>query len=1094
MAELPPRFTRYSAEQGLSQAAVRAVCQDETGFLWIGTEDGLNRFDGYGFTVFRNEPHDAESLPDNLINALAPGKGGHLWVGTADRGLARLDAKTLRFERFASDPKRPDSLPPGPVLAVREDKKGRLWVSVLQRGLVRLDPGSTSFQAVSYRQGDAGRPAPPVLSIAEDASGALWLATAGEGVVRLDPETGAIRRWRHDPAAARSLVDDRVLSLLVDRAGNVWAGTVGGISRIDASKSEGSEGVTSWRREGDAGSAGNPSAFPSQVARSLTQDSQGRIWIGTEAGLVRFDPAPGRFSTLRNVPDDPGSLPSDRILVVLADRAGLLWAGLDAAGLAVTDLSPTAFRTYRRDAARPDGLTGRIVRGVHEGPGGKVWVSFAGGGLDLLDPSTGKVRSWRGDPAHPEGLSSDDVYAVLEDPSGAAWIGTLGGGLDRLDPTTGRFDHWRASGAPTGLPSDFLRVLLRDAHGDLWIGTGLSGLARYSEKTGTFVQFHSDPNDPASLSSEVVRALHEGPTGTIWVGTELGVNRLEQDGRSFQRFLADPTKPDTAGISRVYGIHEDASGIVWVGTPRGLARLDPRDGSVRRFRARDGLPNETVYSILPDGRGNLWVSTNRGISRVTPGPEGTSATFRNFDALDGLQSDEFNAAAHFRGPTGTLWFGGIAGLTGFDPAEIRDDPFVPPVSILAFQKLGRVLPRAEGIAAGMVTLHHDEGFFSVEFAALAFRAAAKNRYAWKLEGLDQDWVDGGTRRWAYYTSVPPGDYVFRVKAANKDGIWNETGASLRIVVLPPWWRTRPALALWSLFAVAGLFAVDRSQRRRIVAEERKRSRLVEAELRAQAAEAQAKAVQSESERQSHELEEARALQLSLLPRELPRVPGVSLAALVRTASEVGGDTYDFVLGPGGALSVVVGDATGHGLKAGTVVSVVKGLFRGNPFPEDLPAFLDQCGRVLSDLRLPRLHMALALMVLRGRHVTFCSAGMPPAWVFRAGSGEVEEILLPSAPLGALLGAARSERTFVLDAGDVVLLSSDGLAESPGAGGEPLGYERARELFRKSAVLPPEEAAEAISRAEEAWRAGAARTDDLTLVVLRKERDEKAPRR
>lgn len=1072
-----PSFRHVSLEQGLSQAAVLALAQDGAGFLWVATQDGLNRFDGYGFTTLRHDPEDPNSLPDNNVMSLARGRGDVLWAGGVDRGLARLDLTTLRATRFLPEPARRGGLPAGLIGALLEDRSGTLWASVLGVGLARLPSGSTDFELLQPDPKEPSSfPSANVVALAEDADGAVWAATGGSGLLKLDALTArVVARYDANAASGRPALADVVADVAIDRAGNVWAGLRGAVARLDPRSGD----VTVWRNE-----PADASSFPARFARRLSEDRDGAIWIATDEGLVRLDPATGRLTRHRHDPSDGRSLPSDRVSVVLADRSGLLWLGLDGSGLAVLDLAPTPFRTIRRDQGRADGLTAPIVRGVFEGAGGTLWLGLSGGGLNALDPQTGRARAWRaGEGAR--ALSLDDVWNVVEDEQGIVWAATLGGGLNRVDPKTGLVRRFRSdSSDPATLSSDNLRTVLLGRDGYLWIGTAGGGLCRFDRASGQVLRFANDPDDPSSLSHDVVRAVHEGASGALWVGTDRGLNRLDRQTGRFTRFLDDPFRPEAAGIARVYGVHEDGAGLVWLGTPRGLVRLDPRTGSVRRFREADGLPNDTVYSILPDGAGSLWVSTNRGLSRVTPAPDGGSATFRSFDAADGLQSDEFNGGAFHRGPSGTLWFGGIAGVTGVVPEEVEDDPFAPPVALLSFSRLGSRLPASDW-AGGRVTVGPGEGFFSVEFAALSFRAAAKSTYRWRLEGLDPGWVEGGTRRRADYTAVPPGEYLFRVRAANKDGVWNEEGASLSIVVLPPWWRTREALSLWVLLAVGGAWGLRRWEKSRFLAKERQRSHLVEAELRARAAEAQARAVQAESERKTAELEEARALQLSLLPRELPVVPGLAVAALVRTASEVGGDTWDYAVGPGGALALVVGDATGHGLKAGTIVSVMKGLFRGNPFPADLGAFLDRSGRVLRDLGLARLHMALAVLVVRDGEATLASAGMPPAFVHRARTGAVEEVLVPGAPLGALLDAPHTETSFSLEPGDTVLLSSDGLAESPSTSGEPLGYGRSRELFRAAATLPLDELVERVAREEEAWRGDSPRQDDLTLVALRR---------
>ena len=1074
--EPPILFRHISLEQGLSQASVQAVVQDEQGFLWIGTQDGLNRYDGYGFTVFRNDPLDPASIPDNGIACLAPGRGGALWIGTTDRGVARLDLSTLAFRRYPPEPGRSGGFPAATVTAILEDRAGRLWVGTGGSGLLRLGADGRSFEPVPLDPGaSGGQPVRGISDLAEDPSGALWVGTFGRGVLKLHPADGRVLdAFEGDPATP----GDRSLAfsadLLVDRAGRVWAGARSPV-RIDPASR-----TVKVYPPGPA-----PSAFPARGLRGLAEDASGRIWFATIDGAVRLDPATSLFTTFGNRPDDASSLPSNLVANVFVDRSGLLWAGLDGSGLALGDLLGSPFRTYRYTPGHADGITAPIVRGVHEARDGTIWLGLAAGGLNAIDPATGRVRAFRAGPG-PTGLSSDDVWSVTTDEDGIVWAGTLGFGLNRLDPRTGRVRVFRSSPGDAGLAPNRIRFVLTGRDGTIWIGTGGDGLWSFDRKAERFACFRNDPKDPGSLPHDVVRAVHEGPTGTIWVGTDGGIARLDTAAGRFTRFLDDPASPQTAGIARFYGLWESADGVVWAGTPRGVVRLDPATGAVTRFRQADGLPNDSVYSVLGDDGGSLWVSTNRGLTRLTPSADGRSATFRTFDARDGLQSDEFNGGAFHRGPAGTLWFGGIVGVTGVRPSEVKVDPFAPPVALLSFSRLGRKLPASDWLPSRSVVLGPNEGFFSVEFTALSFRAAAKNRYAWKLEGLQDEWVEAGTRRRADYTSVPPGSYLFRVKAANEDGVWNEEGASLRVVVRPPWWKTPAATSAWVLLLLGGGLVVFRAEKRRIVGKERERSQLVEAELRAQAAEAQARAVQAEADRKTAELEEARAMQLSLLPRETPRLPGLTVAAIARTATEVGGDTWDWAVGPDGALALVIGDATGHGVRAGTVVSVMKGLFRGDPAPADLGAFLDRGGRVLRDLGLARLHMALALLVVKDGRTTFASAGMPPAWVFRAATGAIDEVLVPGAPLGALVETPHASVSFRLDPGDAVLLSSDGLAESPGSGGEPLGYERARELFREAAPLPPEEALALLSLREEEWRGARPREDDLTLVLVRRE--------
>ncbi len=1068
-------FSHISLEQGLSQSSISAIAQDQTGFLWFGTQDGLDRFDGTAFTVFRNDPGAPESISDNIVLALANGAGDVLWIGTADGGLNRFDPVTETFRRYRHDPSDPTSLGEDRVLAVAEDAAGALWIGTATAGLDRLGTDG----AFTHRRHDSNDPASlppgPVVAVLPTATGDVWVATP-VALTRLDAGTGRFARYP-PPGTVRGSLPGPPTTLFEDAAGTLWVGTAAGLVRYDPA-SDAFETID----------LGTPSDTPgARAVTAIREDGAGRIWVGTFAGgLHLLEPGSGRRASWRYDPGDARSLSSDAVRAIHVDRSGLVWVGVDAGGINVYDPDTEVFGHLRPGPGETGRLSGRVVRAVAEAPDGALWIGVDGGGLDRVDRATGAVEVFRNDPDDPRSLANDSVFAVVVGRGGTVWAGTLGGGVNRLE-RDGGFTHIRhRSDDPASISSNAVRALLEDRRGRLWVGT-VAGLDRI-DGTGTVHHFRHDPADASTLSHDTIRCLHEARDGTIWVGTEAGLNALDPTTGRCIRYVHDPARPNSLSAGRIMSVWEDPDGIVWVGTVLGLNRVDPTTGAVRSFRRADGLPNDMVYGVLGDRDGALWISTNRGLARIVPGADGavTPAGIRTFDRRDGLQSDEFNGAACFATPSGELLFGGVNGVSTFFPDRVPRRSYVPPVVLTGFRRLGE--PVWFGTAVRYVDeieLRHDQNFFSFEFAALGFRDPGGIRCGYILEGFDTDWTDAGARRMAGYTNVRPGAYTFRVRAASRDGVWSGDLASIRVTVRPPWWLTGWAYLAYLIIGAVALAATATGHRTLVLARERKRARLVEAELRAQTAEAQSRALEAEHQRKSHELEAARRLQLSMLPRDLPRLAELDVAAYMDTATEVGGDYYDLKVGADGSVCVVVGDATGHGLQAGIMVSVMKGLFAAAAVRPDPGAFLSRSDEVFRELRVGRLHMALSVLHVDAGRAVLASAGMPPAYVYRADDGRVDEILLPAPPLGTSMKAAFPEQPLGLGPGDTVLLLSDGLPETLDRDGRPFDYPGVRAALARVGGRSPQEIVDELVAAGDSWRGDAPLRDDVTLVVLRR---------
>ncbi|MGD8623464.1 MAG: two-component regulator propeller domain-containing protein [Anaerolineae bacterium] len=800
-------FQRISLAQGLSQSVVTAIQRDELGFMWFGTQDGLNRYDGYEFVVYKHDPAEANSLANNFVSALLYDPDGTLWIGTNGGGLDRFDPRTGQFTHYRQDPADPDSLAHNVVETLLRDQEGNLWVGT-GGGLDRFDAEKGHFVHY-YDKWDSGGGLDhsKVNVVYQDRAGNLWVGTDGGGLDRLDPETGAWLRYHHDPADPSSLAYDDVQSLDESVDGALWVGTEGGgLDRFDPET-----GKFSHYRHDEA----DPSSLAHDAVSAILQDRAGVLWVGTDGGgLDRFDPETDTFVHHRYDLADPTSLSSDAIWTLYEDVDGALWAGTFGGGVNRLDGQGKKFALYQADPDKANSLSSNGIWSVYQDADGTLWVGTHDGGLNRLDPQTDVWHHYRHDPDNPASLASDTVWSILRDGAGRLWLGT-GEGLDRFEEGTGTFVHY-------DMPPAF--VIYQDRQGLLWFGTWGGGLGWADpdllaevEQTakGEGVAFYQhDPDDPASLGGDSVVTIHQDRDGALWIGTfGRGLDRLNdpQSGR-FMHYRHDPDDPASLSSDSVLSIHRDRDGVLWVATVGGgLNRFDAETETFHHYFEKDGLANDTVYGILEDelpaeeGGPSLWLSTNRGLSRL--GLE--DGTFRNYDVDDGLQSNEFNQGAYHRGPTGRIFVGGINGLSAFHPAQVKDNPAIPPVVLTALTQGGEAVAAGEAVEyLETLTLHWPHNFFEFEVAALDYAQAEKSRYAYMLEGFDEDWIEGGTRRFGRYTNLPGGTYTLRIKGSNGDGVWNEAGRVLTVEVVPPLWATwwfRGGLALLLVGTAIGVY-------------------------------------------------------------------------------------------------------------------------------------------------------------------------------------------------------------------------------------------------------------------------------------------------
>ena len=803
----PMYFEHLTMREGLSQSTVMSILQDSQGYLWLATENGLDRYDGYGIREYRRTRAPQGGLASDYVWKIAEDAGGDLWLATVDGGVARWDRRTDRFQLFRHDVHDPRSLASDSVRTLLIDASQRIWVATFDRGLDVLDPRSGHARHYRARPGDArALPSDAVYALYQDRANRIWVGTEA-GLVRYDPSSDAFvsPSSRGGPSRAGAL---RVRALEEDHTGALWIGTYGGgLARLD--------------REGELQLFHHDSHDPGSLSNdhvwAILEDNAQRLWIATADGLDLFDRRGGRFVRYGKDAGDPQSLGDSDVMSLYQDRGGVLWVGTRHNGASHWNPQSWQLGHYRSDAFRDTEVMAFADDGL-----GTVWVGTKGAGLVEIDTRSGHERHFaRG--TGPFSLTDDRVMALLYDGNGVLWIGTMFAGLERLDLRSGTVREYHSSPADRStLPANGIMALYEDRAGTLWVGTYGGGLASLDRQSGRFTRYAYGRDDASGLSSAAASALAEDARGNLWIGTaDGGLNLLDRQSGRFYHYRRDDRDAHSLSDDAVYALHTDRHGDLWVGTAGGLDRVVEGAGTppAVRFESFPSAlgPSEGVYGIETDPEDRLWLSTNRGLIRFDPR---THSTW-HFHEVHGLQGEDFTINAHHASTDGTLFFGGDNGFNAFAPEAVTLGGAPPRVVLTGAAKLNQPLPQGELPGPQRpLRLSYDDKLVSFEFAALDFTSPADNHYAYRLEGFDSGWIDAGPLHRATYTNLDPGDYVFRVRAANAAGTWNEAGLSIPVHVAPPPWATRAAKIIYGLLGLAALTILWRSQQQRRARQQR----------------------------------------------------------------------------------------------------------------------------------------------------------------------------------------------------------------------------------------------------------------------------------
>lgn len=798
-------FDHLTIEDGLSENSVICIFQDSRGFLWFGSGDGLNRYDGYQFKIYKNDLADPHTIGSNYILAIHEDRQGEMWVGTWLGGLNRYNRETETFTRFTNDPADSNSLSDNSALSILEDSNGTLWVGTIRSGLNRFDRERETFHSYQH---DSANPnslsSNIVTTILEGAEGVFWIGTGSRGLNRFDSKTEIFTRYPIRSGNPTGLSHHAITGIVKDPldAEVLWIGTRGGgINRFHIP----TEKFQHFRHD-----PGNSASLSNDLIYSLFIDSQHQLWAGTfGGGLNRLSDDRTQFINYQSDPGNAASISDNKVISIAEDHAGNLWFGTHKVGINKLSRQLNQFKHYyQRSDGGNEGLCNNLITAIYEDAAGTLWIGTEGG-LNRYDRSSGKFSFFFHEANRAASISHNWASAIFEDSQGNFWVGTYGGGLNLLDRSTNIFRHFRGNPNDATTISGNRVLSITESGGALWIGIRGGGLNRYDFTSKKFRHYMPDPENKNSISDIAIRHVYPDRKGILWLAANNGLNRFDPETETFTHFTHQADSLNSLSDNRILFTFEDSRKLLWIGTMNGLNKFERETGKFTRYSDKDGLPNNVVYGALEDGQGNLWLSTNRGLSRFHP----QTATFTNYDYSDGLQSNEFNVGAVYQNAAGEMFFGGYNGLNVFHPDSIKANPHIPPVVLTDFRILNKSVEIAENsvlkksiLETPGINLSYHDKVFSFEFAALDFTASEKNQYAYKLEGFDDDWTHVGNRRFAGYTNLDPGNYRFRVKGANNSGVWNETGTGIDIYIAPPFWMTW-WFRLLAVLSILGLFAL-----------------------------------------------------------------------------------------------------------------------------------------------------------------------------------------------------------------------------------------------------------------------------------------------
>jgi signal transduction histidine kinase/ligand-binding sensor domain-containing protein/DNA-binding response OmpR family regulator len=873
-------FEHIGTRDGLSHSNTICILQDSRGFMWFGTRDGLNKYDGYSFTVYRNDTRDKHSLGGNMIMDIKEDFSGSLWIATWGGGLSRFDIENEQFTQYKHEPDNKNSISSDLLNRIAIDHEGIIWIATEGGGLDHFDVKTRTFTNYKHDERDPESLGENFINVLlVDSQQNLWIGTYSKGLDLFDHKSGTFKRFEHDEKNIRSISSNEVMSIFEDRDNQLWIGTRGGgLNRLDRASQE------FYRCEGK----GNVNNNVNNVVVTVNEDDDGDLWVGTEnGGLSIFDKSNCSFRNFQHDDIDEASLSNNSVWAICKDSKGGMWVSTFSGDINFWSGDGNKFTHYRHTTSESS-LSHNKVLSILEDSEGTLWVGTDGGGVNRYDSGAGKFIHYKHEENNPNSICGNYVLSLMEDSHGNIWIGTWGDGITVFNPKQNTFKHFKHDpNNPKSLTSNNAWTMIEDHNKGIWIGTYLGGLNKYNPVDDSFTNCAPERDSEDSLDDDSkINSLFEDSLGELWISTDgEGLNRFDVQTGKFTNFRHIEGKNSISDNS-VSNIFEDRLGNLWIGTMSGLNYFNTKTLEFTTYRTTEGLPNDAVYGILEDNHGYLWISTNNGLSKFDP----DSKRLENYDETDGLQSNEFKLNAFSKGRSGIMYFGGNNGFNEFFPDSIRRKSFDPPIVMTNFQLFNKPVPIADSSHASSplsksitevqgITLSYDQSVITLQFASLNFTHTKKKRYAYYLEGFDKEWNEIGTKHEAVYTNLDPGEYIFKVRGLDNLGNWSGSVKTLALTITPPFWMTWWFRCASALVIIGGLVIIFRI-RMKIVKDRERTGRLIFITKMEQVARKEAEKAREEAEKAN----QAKSVFLATMSHEI-RTPMNGVIGMASLLSE-----------------------------------------------------------------------------------------------------------------------------------------------------------------------------------------------------------------
>jgi ligand-binding sensor domain-containing protein/serine phosphatase RsbU (regulator of sigma subunit) len=1084
-------FRKLSIEQGLSQSSVNAIIQDKEGYIWLGTQDGLNKYDGISFTIYNYKQHDSTSLSNPHIRSLFECSDGYIWIGTESGGLNKFNKLSGKFQSFQNDKNNPSSISHNNVRCILEDLNKNLWVATFGGGLNKFDKKSNSFKRISGKTSNGIDVSEIRIESMILDNQLLWIGTNDKGLFLYDILKDTWQQF--------NLSDNvnRVSAIALNNNNSLWIGTYGaGLFTFNKSTQE-------FKNQN--------LKLSSDFVVKILPDKQNRLWIGTYGGgLNLYSLINGEIKKFKHNSENPSSLSNNDVWSICIGSEGTVFIGTDGGGVNIYDIHSQKFPSFKT-AITQSSQTNNLVRCFYQDSRGNLWIGTYGGGLNFYNQKTGEHVIYKRNENDKQSISSNRVVSIAETPDGTLWFGTDGGGLNKFNYATNKFLRYTHNEQNNqSISNDVVWCMMPDSDKGIWLGTRGGGLNYFNLKTEKFTPYRYNANDANSLRSDFIRCLYDDNKGNLWIGTEGGgfsvYNKTAKTFRNYKNLLAEANGLNNNTVRCIY--IQDGN-YVWLGTDGGGLNLyDIASDKFYHFTVDDGLPNNVIYGIIPDKKDYLWMSTNNGIFRfkLIGAPSDKKILVKKYFISDGLQSNEFNTGAYFKNQAGEMFFGGINGYNRFYPENILENSFIPPVRITSFKvfEADYALDTLVDFIK-QINLNYQQNFFSFTFAALSFSMPEKNRYAYMLEGFDKEWVYTDNRNYASYTNLDPGKYVFKVKASNNDGIWNDVGTSINIFIKPPFYKT---WWFYLLLAFSGLLAVVLFIKIRERNLKRDKAKLEETvQLRTE----QIQQKNIELSRQKQEITDsinyAKRIQQAILPLKSEIQQKLKQVALLYLPKDiVSGDFYWYKQIDEHTFIYAVGDCTGHGVP-GALMSMIgidklNDIINVTTHPAEIIEKLNNAIKVSlrqSEIDFPEnglsfndgMDIAICKINLSTLKLEYAGANRP-LWIFR--KGELTSLLETVKPDKFSVGGMTNfnqiftNHSIRLNKGDTIYIFTDGYADQFGGSAHKVSKKfltkNLKRLLESVQKLPIEKQEEELAMNFYKWKGDFEQTDDVLIFGLR----------